>query len=176
MGTSEPGPKFVRNAFLNHRITRPPIAKTQDTYLTRSNCWEHCSYCTGWGAPDNKIPLAAAVRAVLGSAARRVTGAAEGPVLGWRDAVKGSAPGRATAQAGSGEASPGAAAGGAPQWVVGDAGVAGGVDAADGGLAVASLAPSGGDAGRRDCQQQRDVPRRRVTRATRDSRGATTNK
>jgi hypothetical protein len=130
----------------------------------RNNCSGHCWCYTGWGGLDSKIPLAVAVLVVLGSAARTVTDAAEG-LADWKGAARGSVPGPGTARAGSGEVSPDAAAGDARQWAAG--GVAGdaGVDAAGGGLAVASLAPGGGDAGRSFSQQRGGLGQQHTRRA-----------
>jgi hypothetical protein len=128
--------------------------KRQDTYLRMSSCWARCWCCTGLGG-DNKDP-AVAVLAVRGSAAGRATDAGAGPE-GWTGAARDSAPAPETVLAETGVVTQGAAGGGQQRAVggaagaAGAAGVAGGAGAGcgvvGGGSAVASLAPSGGDAG-----------------------------
>jgi hypothetical protein len=124
-------------------------------FLKMSSCSEHCLCYTGWDGQGSREPLAAAAQAALGSAARRATGA--GGAEGAEDVDAGEEPEDSRGVARDNETVPGtvqAVTGEASRDVVGGAGAgprraANDADAADGGLAVASPAPSGGDAGRR---------------------------
>jgi hypothetical protein len=62
-------------ARLNHS-TRPPMQEEMDTYLMLNSCSVHYWCYMGLDARGSKAPLAAAVLAVPGSAARRVIDAA----------------------------------------------------------------------------------------------------
>jgi hypothetical protein len=122
-----------------------------------SSCSAHCSYYTGWDAQGSKAPLAVVVLAVLESAERRVTGEAVEPE-DWKGEVTDSELSPVTGPVGSGAESQDAAGDAVAVDVAGagpdgepDAVLSASDDAADGGMAVASRAPCGGDA----CSQKR---------------------
>lgn len=118
--------------------------------LKTSSYSAHYWCCRGSGEQGSREPLAVAGDLVgLGVAARRATDEVEEPE-GWRGAARDNEPAPGTEQAGSGEESQDAAAGAAGADAGGGQLPALG-DAAGDGLAVASLAPSGGDA----CSQKR---------------------
>lgn len=109
-----------------------------------NSCSVHCLCCRGLDGLDSRVLPVAAVLAGLGSAGCRATDGVAGPG-DLKDGVKDSEPGPGTGLAGTD---------GASRDVVGgvDAGRRLGVDGVvdgDDGSAVASLAPGGGDAGRR---------------------------
>jgi hypothetical protein len=126
--------------------TRLDGRSKQKTYLMMNNYLVHYWCYKGWGAPNNKVPLAVVAAVVLGSAGCRATGEVV-VLVGWRGVVKDSAPVQGFVLGLTGEESRGAAGGD----VVGDGCgglLPGGDGAPDGGLAEASPAMGGGDAKR----------------------------
>lgn len=125
-----------------------------------NSCWGHCLRCTGSGGSSSREPRVVGVLVVPGAVARTTIDVVAGPGGCW-DAAKDSGPGPATAQAGSGEVSPDAVAGGEQQQVAGgvdEPGAAANVaGVGDGEWAVASPVPSGGDARRGARQYLRSV-------------------